>query len=70
MLGERGQVTIFTEMQEILHMQGVDAIFRVVLDELVRNERGLVRVGGSQAIEGETFSTCTQKLLVVDHPVK
>ena len=35
-------------------MQGVDAVFRVVLDELVRNEQGLVRVGGSQAIEGET----------------
>ena len=52
-LEERGQVTIFTEMQEILHMQGVDAVFRVVLDELVRNERGLVRVGGSQAMEGE-----------------
>jgi len=50
---ERGQVTIFTEMQEILHMQGVDAVFRVVLDEQVRNERGLVRVGGSQAMEGE-----------------
>ena len=51
---ERGQVTIFTEVQEILHMQGVDAIFRVVLDELVRDEQGLVRVGGPQAIEGET----------------
>jgi len=47
---ERGQVTIFTEMQEVLHVQGVDTIFRVVLDELVRNEQGLVRVGGSQSI--------------------
>ena len=51
---ERGQVTIFTEMQQILHMQGIDAILRVVLDELVRDEQGLVCIGGSQAIEGET----------------
>jgi len=45
---ERGQVSIFTEMQD------VDAILPVVLDKLVHNEQGLVRDGGSQAIEGET----------------
>lgn len=48
------QVTIFTEMQEVLHVQGVDAVLRVVFDDLIRNEEWLVRVVGAETVHGET----------------
>ena len=47
------EVTIFSEMQQILHMQRIDAIFRVVVDELVGDEERLVRIRGAETIEGE-----------------
>ena len=50
---ERGEVTIFSEMQKVLHVQRIDAIFRIVVDELVGDEEWLVRIRGAETIEGE-----------------
>lgn len=33
-----GQVTILTQMQEILQMKRVDAVFGIVVDDLIRYE--------------------------------
>ena len=41
-------------MQEVLHVQSVDSVFGIVLDDLVRNEEGLVGVVRSKAVHGET----------------
>ena len=41
------QVTILSEMQQVLRVQRVDAVLRVVLDHLVGDEERLVRVRGS-----------------------
>lgn len=41
-------------MQQILHVQRVDAILGVVLDDLVADEQRLVRVGCAETVEGET----------------
>ena len=49
-----GQVTIFTKMQQILHVQSIYTILRVVLDELVRDEQRLVGVGSTKTVERET----------------
>ena len=48
------QVSIFTEMEQVLHVQSVDTILRVVPDDLVTDEERLVRIGGTEAIQGET----------------
>ena len=48
------KVPILSEMQQILHMQRVDAVLRVVVNELVGDEQRLVRVGCAQTVEGET----------------
>ena len=44
---------ILSEMQEILHMQRIDVIFRVVVDELVGDEVRLEGIRGAETIEGE-----------------
>ena len=49
-----GQVTIFTKVQQVLHVQGVDAILRVVVDDLVADEQGLVGIRGAETVERET----------------
>ena len=41
-------------MQQILHVQRVDAILGVVLDDLVADEQRLVRVRCAETVEGET----------------
>jgi hypothetical protein len=51
---ERREVPILSEVQQVLHVQRVDAVLGVVLDELVRDEERLVGVGGAQAVERET----------------
>ena len=51
---QRRQVSIFTKVQEILHVQRVNTILRVILDHLVRNEQRLVGVGCAKTIERET----------------
>ena len=51
---QRRQVTIFTEVQQVLHVQCVDAVLRVVLDDLVADEQRLVRVRGTKTVERET----------------
>lgn len=48
------QVSIFTEVQQVLHVKRVHAVLRIVVDDLVGDEEGLVRVVGSEAIHGET----------------
>lgn len=50
---KRREVPILSKVQQILHVQGVDAVLRVVGDELVRDEQRLVRVRRPQAIERE-----------------
>ena len=45
---------IFTEMEQVLHVQRVDTILRVILNKLVRDQEGLVGVGSTQTVEGET----------------
>lgn len=51
---KRREVSIFTEMEQILHVQSIHAIFRIVLDQLVRNQQGLVRIRGTETIKRET----------------
>ena len=41
-------------MQQILHVQRVNTILGVVLDDLVADEQRLVRVGCAETVEGET----------------
>ena len=41
-------------MQQILHMQRVDAILRIILDYLVRDQQRLVRIGRPEAVQRET----------------
>ena len=48
------QVSIFTEVEQVLHVQSVDTVLRVVPNDLVTNEERLVGVGGTEAIQGET----------------
>lgn len=48
------EVPILSEMQQILHMQCVDPVLRIVVYELVRDEQRLVRVRCPQAVERET----------------
>lgn len=48
------QVTIFTQMQQILLVQGVDSVLGIVADDLVRDEEGFVGVGRSEAVHRET----------------
>jgi len=51
---ERRQVTIFTKMEQVFHVQRIHAIFGIVGDELVRDEKRLVGVGRAQSVESET----------------
>ena len=48
------EVSIFTEMEQVLHVQSVDTVLRVVPDDLVTDEERLVGIGGTEAIQGET----------------
>ena len=41
-------------MQQVLHMQRVHPIFRVILDDLVGDEERFVGVCGSKSIHSET----------------
>ncbi len=47
------QITIFTKVQQILHVQGIDAILRIVLDHLVRDEERFVAVRRPQPVHRE-----------------
>ena len=42
---ESREVTIFTKMEKVLHVEGVDSVFGIVLDDSVGDEQGLVGVG-------------------------
>ena len=41
-------------MQEVLHVQRIDAVLRVIRDHLVRNQQRLVGIGGTETEKGET----------------
>ena len=41
-------------MQEILHVQRIDTVLGVVLDNLVADEERLVRIRGAETVERET----------------
>lgn len=54
-----GEVSIFSEVQQVLHVQCVHTILRVVLDQLVGDEERFVRIRSPQAVERETTGqTC------------
>jgi len=44
---QRGEVPIFAKVQEVLEVEGVDAVLGVVIDNLVRDEEGFMCVGSS-----------------------
>ena len=48
------QVSIFTEMEQVLHVQSVDTVLRVVPDDLVTDEERLVGIGSTKTIKCET----------------
>jgi hypothetical protein len=51
---ECGQVPILSEMKQVLEMERVDPVFRVIVDDLVGDEEGLVRVGRAESVHRET----------------
>lgn len=51
---ERGEVTIFSKMQKILHVQRVDPVFGIVFNHLIRYEERFVGIRSPDAIESET----------------
>jgi hypothetical protein len=53
-LEEEGrEVPIFSEMEEVLHVEGVDAVLGVVMDKLIGDQEWLVGVWGAEAVESE-----------------
>jgi hypothetical protein len=55
MLQDQGsEVSIFTEQEQILQMQGIYPVLGVIVDDLVGNEQWFVRVRGAQPIDRET----------------
>ena len=55
MLEKQGrQISILAKMQKVLHMQGVDAVLRVILDHLFGDDEWFVGVRRSQSIHRET----------------
>ena len=51
---ESSQVSVFTKIQQILQVKRVDAVLRVVVDDLVRHEQWLVGVGRAESVHRET----------------
>jgi hypothetical protein len=41
-------------MKQVLEMERVDPVFRVIVDDLVGDEEGLVRVGRAESVHRET----------------
>lgn len=48
------EVSIFSKVEQVLHVQGVDAILGIILNHLVSNEERLMCVWSSKTVEGET----------------
>jgi len=48
---EGGEVSIFSEREEVLLVEGVDDGFRVVVDDSLRDDDGSSFVGGSDSVE-------------------
>jgi hypothetical protein len=47
------QVSIFSEMKQVLEVQGIDSVLGVVVYDLVGNEERFVSIGRSQAVHCE-----------------
>ena len=50
----RCEVTILPEVKQILHMQRIDPIFGIILDDLIGNQKRFVGIRGAEAVEGKT----------------
>jgi hypothetical protein len=48
------QVSIFTKMEQVLHMERVDTVLRVVVDNGLGDKEWLVGVGSAESVHGET----------------
>lgn len=48
------QVTILSQVQQVLHMERIDSVFRIVVKKLIGDEEGFMGVWSAQAVEGET----------------
>jgi hypothetical protein len=48
------QVSIFTKMEQVLHMESVNAVLRVVVDDGLGDEEWLVGVGSAESVHSET----------------
>ncbi|KAL0769411.1 hypothetical protein CaCOL14_008719 [Colletotrichum acutatum] len=51
---QRRQVSILTEVEQVLHVQRVDTDGRVGLDDFATDKQGLAALGGADAVHGET----------------
>ena len=51
------KVTILSEVQQVLHVQHVHAILRIIRDHVVRNQQRLVHVGSTETEKHETRQT-------------
>ena len=41
------QVTILSQMQQVLHVERVDPVFRIIMEELGGDEEGFVGIGSA-----------------------
>ena len=48
---QRCQVSIFTQVQQVLEMQRVDPVLRVLVNDLIRDKKRLVRIRRSQSVD-------------------
>ena len=55
------QVSIFTEMEQVLHMESVDAVLGVVVDDSLGNEERLVCVRSPESVHGETTGQASDR---------
>ena len=49
-----GEISILSEVQQVLHVKRINPIFLVFVNDLLRHKERLVRVGSSQSVNGET----------------
>jgi len=48
------QVTILSQVQQVLHMERIDPVLRIVVKKLIGDEEGFMGVWSAQAVESET----------------
>ena len=47
------QISIFTKMEQVLHMESVDAVLRVVIDDRLGDEEWLMGVRSAESVHSE-----------------